>query len=89
MRVPDNIVQPAVLRSLMEGPVRLWQCLVWSKEDPPPYSHWTPPCHTLGLSHILLQIGPARVDINGEYRGGEVGEEDGNEGGGASIEEIS
>ena len=29
VRVPDNIVHPAVLTSLMEGPVRPWQCLVW------------------------------------------------------------
>ena len=33
VRVPDNIVHPAVLTSLMEGPVQPWQCLVWSK-------HW-------------------------------------------------
>ena len=38
VRVPDNIVQPAMLRSLMEGPVRPWQCLVWSEASPPPYS---------------------------------------------------
>ena len=28
VRVPDNLVQPAVLRDLMEGPIRPWQCLV-------------------------------------------------------------
>ena len=33
VRVPDNIVHPAVLTSLMEGPVQPWQCLVWSE-------HW-------------------------------------------------
>ena len=33
VRVPDNMVHPAVLTSLMEGPVRPWQCLVWSEES--------------------------------------------------------
>ena len=43
VRVPDNMTQPAVLRGLMEGPVRPWQCLVWSEEDPPEYSCRLPP----------------------------------------------
>ena len=38
VRVPDNMVHPAVLTSLMEGPVRPWQCLVWAEESPPRYS---------------------------------------------------
>ena len=38
VRVPDNVVHPAVLTSLMEGPVRPWQCLVWSQESSPQYS---------------------------------------------------
>ena len=38
VRVPDNIVHPAVLTSLMEGSIRPWQCLVWSEESPPRYS---------------------------------------------------
>ena len=38
VRVPDNIVHSAVLTSLMEGPIRPWQCLVWSEESPPTYS---------------------------------------------------
>ena len=38
VRVPDNIVHPAVLTSLMEGPIRPWQYLVWSDESPPRYS---------------------------------------------------
>ena len=38
-------------------------------------------------SHVLLQVGPSYVDIDGEYQGsGLVEEEDGNKGGGASIE---
>ena len=87
MRVPDNIVHPAVLTSLMEGPIRPWQCLVWSEHSPPPYSQDLPLLHMSGLSHVLLQIGPYYEDIDGEYRGGVSGEvEEGNEGGDASIE---
>ena len=70
----------------MEGPVRPWQCLVWSEASPPPYARNPPLLHTLGPSHVLLQIGLHYVDIDGEYRGGEVGGENENEGGGASIE---
>ena len=81
------MVQPAVLRLLMEGPVRPWQCLVWSEGSPPLYSHHTPPLHMLGPSHILLQVGLYYEDINGEYRGGGVVEEiEENEGGDASVE---
>ena len=86
VRGPNNIVQPAILRLLMEGPVRPWQCLVWSEASPPPYAHNLPPLYTLGPSHILLQVSPYYEDINGEYRGGGVEREDGNEGGGVSIE---
>ena len=87
VRVPNNMVQPAVLRSLMEGPVRPWQCLVWLEEDPPTYLRHIPPCHMLGPSHVLLQIGPVYMDINGAYRGsGLVEEEEGNEGRSMSIE---
>ena len=35
VRVPNNIIHPTVLTSLMEGPIRPWQCLVWSEESPP------------------------------------------------------
>ena len=31
VRVPDNIIHPAILTSLMEGPIQPWQCLVWSE----------------------------------------------------------
>ena len=86
VRVPNNIVQSAVLRSLMEGPLRPWQCLVWAKQSPP-YAQDLPPLHMSGLSHILLQIGPYYEDLDGEYRGGGSGEErEGNEGGDASVE---
>ena len=87
VRVPDNITQPAILRSLMEGPVRLWQCLVWAEASPPLYTHDLPPLHLSGPSHVLLQVSLYYEDIDGEYRGGGVIEEEGeNEGGGVSIE---
>ena len=79
----------------MEGPVRLWQCLVWLEHSPPLYTKDLPPCHTSGPSHVLLQIGLYYEDINGEYWGSGVvdeGEEEGrvveieNEGRDASIE---
>ena len=87
VRVPDNTIQPVVLRSLMEGPIQPWQCLVWAKHSPPPYTQDLPPLHTLGLSHILLQVGPYYEDIDGEYRGGGTVEETiENEGEDVSIE---
>ena len=73
VKIPDNLTQPAILRLLMEGPIRPWQCLVWSKSSPPPYSQNTP-LHTSGVSHVHLQVGPAYVDINGEHRGGGSGD---------------
>ena len=86
VRVPDNMVQPAVLRGLMEGPVRPWQALVWAEHSPPPYSQDLPLLHISGPSHTLLQIGPYYKDLDGEYRGGVVEEEQENEGGDVSIE---
>ena len=86
MRVPDNIVHPAVLTSLMEGPIRPWQCLVWAEESPPGYSQSLPDDHTACPGGILLQVGPSLIDIDREYRGGGVIEEEGNEGGDVSVE---
>ena len=87
VRVPDNVVHPAVLTSLMEGPIRPWQCLVWSDGSPPRYSRDLPDDHTSRPGGILLQVGPSLFDIDGEYRGGGVVEEmEENEGGDASIE---
>ena len=87
VRVPDNIVHPAVLTSLMEGPIRPWQCLVWADNSPPHYLRDLPLDHTSRPGGILLQVGPSLVDIDGEYRGGGVVEEvEENEGGGASVE---
>ena len=46
-----------------------------------------PPLHSLGPSHILLQVSLYYEGIDGEYRGGGVVEEENeNEGGGVSIE---
>ena len=88
VRVPDNIVHPAVLTSLMEGPVRPWQCLVWSEESPPRYSRDLPDDHTSWPGGILLQVGLSLIDIDGEYRGGGVVEEvEENEGEDASIDQ--
>ena len=71
----------------MEGPVRPWQCLVWSDESPPRYSRDLPDDHTSRTGGILLQVGPSLIDIDGEYRGGGVVEEvEENEGEGASVE---
>ena len=70
----------------MEGPLRSWQCPVWSEASPPQYSHDLPPLHTSGPSHVLLQVGLYYEDVDGVYRGGGVEEENGDEGGGASIE---
>ena len=87
VRVPDNMVYPAVLTSLMEGPVRPWQCLVWSDQSPPRYSRDLPDDHTSRPGGVLLQVGPLLIDIDGEYRGGGVVEEvEENEGGNASID---
>ena len=88
VRVPDNIVHPAVLTSLMEGPIRPWQCLVWSDASPPRYSRDLPDDHTSRPGGILLQVGPLLIDIDGEYRGGGVVEEiEENEGEDASIDQ--
>ena len=86
MRVPDNITYPAMLTSLMEGPIRPWQCLVWSDKSPPQYSQELPDNHTSHPGGILLQVGPSLIDVDGEYRGGGFVEEmEENEGGGVSI----
>ena len=87
MRVPDNLVHQAMLTSLMEGPIRPWQCLVWSDTSPPRYSRDLLDDHTSWPGGILLQIGPSLIDIDGEYRGGGVVEDvEENVGGDASVE---
>ena len=86
VRVPDNMVHLAVLTSLMEGPVRPWQCLVWSDASPPRYSRDLLDDHTSRLGGILLQIRPLLIDVDGEYRGGVIEEIEENEGGDASVE---
>ena len=87
VRIPDNLAHPAVLTSLMEGPIRPWQALVWAEHSPPLYSRDLPDLHTSRPGGILLQVGPYYEDIDGEYRGGAVEEEnEENEGGEASVE---
>ena len=87
VRVPNNITHPAMLTSLMEGPIRPWQCLVWSDESPLRYSRDLPDDHTSQPGGVLLQVGLLLIDIDGEYRGGGVMEEvEENEGEGASVE---
>ena len=86
VRVPDNMVHPAVLTTLMEGPVRPWQCLVWSEASPPQYSRDLLDDHTSHPGGVLLQVGLSLFDLDGEYRGGGVVEEtEENEGGNASA----
>ena len=86
VRVPDNIIHPAVLTSLMEGPIQPWQCLVWSDGSPPQYSCDLPDDHTSCPGGVLLQIGPGLIDIDGEYRGsGFVEEMEESEGGNVSM----
>ena len=81
------MVHPAVLTTLMEGPVQPWQCLVWASASPPAYSRSLPDDHTSHPGGVLLQIGPLLYDIDREYRGGGVVEEiEGNEGVDVSIE---
>ena len=87
VRVPDSVVHLAVLTSLTEGPIRPWQCLVWSEQSPPRYSRDLPDDHTSRPGGVLLQIGPVLDDLDGDYRGGGVLEEvEGNEGGDASVD---
>ena len=87
VRVPDNIVHPAVLTSLMEGPIQPWQCLVWSEQSPPGYSRDLPDDHTSWPGGVLLQVGPSLIDVDREFRGGGFVEDlEENEGGDVSVE---
>ena len=87
VRVPDNIVHSAILMTLMEGPIRPWQCLVWSEESPPRYSQDLPDDHTSCPGGVLLQIRLLLIDVDGEYRGGGIEEVEENEGGDVSIDQ--
>ena len=51
-----------------------------------PHPHSLPLLHTSGPSHTLLQVRPYYEDLDGEYRGGVVEEEQANEGEDASVE---
>ena len=88
VRVPDNMVHLAILTTLMEGPIRPWQCLVWSNESPPWYSWDLLDNHTSHPGGVLLQVGPSFVDIDREFRGGGYVEEvEENEGEDASVDQ--
>ena len=51
------------------------------------YSEDLPPLHTTGPSYMLLQVGPYYEDIDGEYCGGMLEEEENeNEGRAESVE---
>ena len=54
----------------MEGPLRLWQILVYLEMSPPLYTQDLPALHMTGPSHVLLQISPYYEDLDGEYHGG-------------------
>ena len=81
------MVHLVVLTSLMEGPVRPWQCLVWAERSPLQYSRDLLDDHMSHPGGVLLQVGPLLIDVDGEYRGGGVIEDvEENKGGDASIE---
>ena len=69
----------------MEGSIRPLQALVWAEHSPPLYTQDLPLLHTSRPSHILLQISLFYEDLDGEYRGGVIEEEEDNEGGDASV----
>ena len=70
VRVPDLVVADGVLILLMEGPLRLYQCLIWANHGPPPtYDEDPIPSYYRWLSHALVQIGLSYEDIDSEYAG--------------------
>ena len=60
-------MSPAILRLLMEGPLRLWQMLVYSEMSPPLYMQDLLVLHTSGPSHVLLRVRLYYEDLDGEY----------------------
>ena len=72
VRVPDNVIQPGVLRPLMEGPLRPWQFLMYLEMSLPLYIKDLPVLYISGPSHVLLQIGLYYEDLDSEYWGGAV-----------------
>ena len=67
---------PTVLKLLMEGPLRPWQFLVYLEISLPPYTEDLLALHTSGPNHVLLQIGLYYEDLDGEYQGGGLAEEE-------------
>ena len=54
VRVPDSVVQPRVLRPLMEGLLRPWQFLVYADGSPLPYKDNPVPLLECCAGHTLL-----------------------------------
>ena len=75
VRVPDLVVQPRVLRPLMEGPLRPWQFLVYTDGSPLLYEANDLPAMEQRAGHTLLQVGSVYEDFNGVYQGGDVAED--------------
>ena len=84
VRVPDNMTTLAILRLLIEGPLRLWQFLMYLEISLPLYTEDLPALYLMGPNHVLFQVRPHCEDLDGEYWGGEVEIE--NEGRDASVE---
>ena len=63
------MVHLAVLTTLMEGPVRPWQCLVWSDESPPRYSQSLPDDHTSHpVSHTDIELSSFNIISSKKHR---------------------
>ena len=70
VRVPDLVVVDGVLILLMEGPIRLYQCLIWANQGSPlAYDEDPIPSFQCHSNHALIQIGPRFKDLDGEYAG--------------------
>ena len=75
VRVPDSVVQPRVLRLLIEGPLRPWQFLMYANGSLPLYKDDPTLLFGQRAGHTLLQIGLAYEDLDRDYQGGEVAED--------------
>ena len=70
VRVPDLVLANGVLIPLMEGPIRLYQCLIWANQGSlPTYDEDPIPSYYRWSSHALVQIGLSYEDIDSEYAG--------------------
>ena len=76
VRVPDNLTTPTILRLLIEGPLRPWQFLMYLEASLPLYVEDLLALHMLGPNYVLLQIVPHYKDLDGNYCGGGMVEEE-------------